>query len=175
MDNGWFVRSSAMVHDEPMREPEDVGPTGGVVRSRPEEWARRRTPGGCIICLSGRPLDVIAELPSAWVTAPIEAALRGYVSVVSRRHVNEPFELPDNEQHQFWADSMWVAEAISTVVAPIKMNYEIHGNTLPHLHLDLFPRHADDPFVGGPVDPRLTSIRRTQQEIQVLADALRQR
>jgi diadenosine tetraphosphate (Ap4A) HIT family hydrolase len=52
------------------------------------------------------------------------------------------------------------------------MNYEIHGNTLPHLYLHLFPRHSDDPFVGGPVDPRRTSVRRTRKELEALTAAI---
>ncbi len=27
-----------------------------------------------------------------------------------------------------------------------------HGNTLPHLHLHLYPRYRDDPFPGQPID-----------------------
>jgi diadenosine tetraphosphate (Ap4A) HIT family hydrolase len=155
-----------------MPEPVDLGPTGGKVWSRPQEWARRRTPEGCIICASGAPLDIIAELPTSWATAPVEAPLRGYVCVVARRHVNEPFELPADEQGKFWADSMRVAAAVASLLQPIKMNYEIHGNTLPHLHLHLFPRHRDDPFVGGPVDPRRASVRRTREELAALAAAI---
>lgn len=158
-----------------MSERADLGPTGGVVWSQPQKWARRRTPEGCIICTSGGPLDIIAELPGTWATAPVIAPLRGYVCVVARQHVNEPFELPEAEQQQFWADSMLVAAAVASVVSPIKMNYEIHGNTLPHLHLHLFPRHPDDPFVGGPVDPRQASVKRTRQELLELAAAINSR
>jgi diadenosine tetraphosphate (Ap4A) HIT family hydrolase len=42
---------------------------------------------------------------------------------------------------------MAVAEAVASIVRPIKMNYEIHGNSPPHLHLLLFPRQIDDPYV----------------------------
>ncbi len=158
-----------------MNERAGLGPTGGVIWSRPQDWARRRTPEGCIICTSGGPLDIIAELPGTWVVAPAIAPLRGYVSVVARQHANEPFELTETEQQQFWADSMLVAAAVASVVSPIKMNYEIHGNTLPHLHLHLFPRHPDDPFVGGPVDPRKASIKRTREELLELATAINAR
>lgn len=115
---------------------------------------------------------MIAELPSTWAVAPVAAAVRGYVCVVARRHVNEPFELPATEQQQFWADTMRVATAVAAVVSPIKMNYEIHGNTLPHLHLHLFPRHLDDPFVGGPIDPRRVSVKRTERELSELGAAI---
>ncbi len=61
-----------------------------------------------------------------------------------------------------------VAHAVGTEVRPIKMDYEIDGNTLPHLHLHLFPRPADDPYVGGPVDPRRASFHWSAEDIHRL-------
>ncbi len=43
---------------------------------------------------------------------------------------------------------MAVARGVAKAVHPVKMNYEIHGNTIPHLHMHLFPRTPDDPYVG---------------------------
>jgi diadenosine tetraphosphate (Ap4A) HIT family hydrolase len=67
----------------------------------------------CIICRNGGPLDVIAELPTVWVTASSRAPLPGYVCVVSKRHVVEPFELDEPEHSASWAESMSVAAALS--------------------------------------------------------------
>jgi diadenosine tetraphosphate (Ap4A) HIT family hydrolase len=53
------------------------------------------------------------------------------VCVVARNHYVEPFEMPPAEQAQFWQEAMAIAAAVDRVVKPIKMNYEIHGNTLP--------------------------------------------
>ena len=155
-----------------MPDDEGLGPTGGVVWSRPDEWASRRTPAGCVICRAGEPLDVIAEFETCWATAGRSAALPGYVCVVARNHYNEPFDMPVAEQARFWQETMLVAAAVDSVVKPIKMNLEIHGNTLPHLHVHLFPRQLDDPFVGGPVDPRRASFSRSDEELQRLADAV---
>jgi diadenosine tetraphosphate (Ap4A) HIT family hydrolase len=116
---------------------------------------------------------VIAEFPSCWAAAAREAPLPGYVCVVARRHVNEPFDLDPEEQSRFWLEAMCIARAVDHVIRPIKMNYEIHGNTLPHLHLHLFPRTPDDPYVGGPVDPRQASFVRTDDELAILARAIR--
>ncbi len=156
-----------------MSEPVDLGPTGGAVWSNPEEWTLRCRGEGCVICQTGAPLDVVAEFESCWVTAQRLAPLPGYVCVVARRHIVEPFELDAHEQAAFWCDAMVVARAVAALVQPIKMNYEIHGNTLPHLHLHLFPRQVDDPFVGGPIDPRAHTVLRSDAEIAALADAIR--
>lgn len=136
------------------------------------EWARRLTPEGCFICVDGKPNNVIAEFPSCWVTAARDAPLRHYVCVVAKSHVVEPYELPPTEQAAFWMDAMAVARAVASIAQPIKMNYEIHGNTVPHLHLHLFPRSPDDPFVGGPIDPRLNRVLRTESELAALQEAI---
>jgi diadenosine tetraphosphate (Ap4A) HIT family hydrolase len=35
------------------------------------------------------------------------------------------------------------------------MNYEIHGNSIPHLHMHFFPRYRGDQFEGQPINPKL--------------------
>jgi diadenosine tetraphosphate (Ap4A) HIT family hydrolase len=95
------------------------------------------------------------------------------VCIVARKHYVEPFEMPPEEQAQFWQDAMAVAAAVDRVVKPIKMNYEIHGNTLPHLHMHLFPRQPDDPYVGGPIDPRRASFARSENDLDLLAEGIR--
>jgi diadenosine tetraphosphate (Ap4A) HIT family hydrolase len=155
-----------------MAEPTDLGPTGGVVWSDPAEWARRHSREGCVICQNGGPLDVIATLDSCWATAQRDAPLPGYVCVVARQHVVEPFEMSERERSMFWNDAMVIARAVAETVRPIKMNYEIHGNTLPHLHLHLYPRHPDDPYVGGPIDPRRATFTRTDDDLFALKEAI---
>lgn len=159
-------------HDGQVTDPWDVGLTGGTVWSDPTEWERRLTPAGCVICASGGPQNVIAGLSSCWVTAPPEAPLRYYVCVVARDHVIEPYEMAPDDQAVFWREAMAVARLVASVAQPVKMNYEIHGNTLPHLHLHLYPRSTDDPFVGEPIDPRGSSIRRTGEELDALREAV---
>lgn len=50
-------------------------------------------------------------------------------------------------------DAHRVSSALSAVTGAIKLNYEIHGNTLPHLHMHFFPRYAGDPFEGRAIEP----------------------
>ncbi len=166
------------VAEEPDRGAAGAEPdrgAAGAVWADEAEWERRRTPSGCGICTSGAPLDVIAGTSSVWVTAPPDAPLRGYVCVVSKTHACEPFELPPDAQARFWLDAMAVAAAVATVDDPVKMNYEVHGNTVPHLHLHLFPRHREDPYAGGPVDPRIASFHRSEEDITALRSAIRRR
>jgi hypothetical protein len=56
-----------------------------------------------------------------------------------------------------------------------KLNYEIHGNTIPHLHLHLLPRYPGDPYEGSPIDPRSgREFERTEAELAVLRAAIEQ-
>jgi diadenosine tetraphosphate (Ap4A) HIT family hydrolase/catechol 2,3-dioxygenase-like lactoylglutathione lyase family enzyme len=127
---------------------------------------------GCVICerRDGRPRDVLVELASSWVTGGRQACLPGYVCVVSRRHVIEPFEL--NDGGGWWTDCMLVARALNDELRPAKMNYEIHGNTVPHLHLHLYPRSDGDPFVGKPIDGGARLFERSAQDLDRLRRAI---
>jgi diadenosine tetraphosphate (Ap4A) HIT family hydrolase len=164
--------STGSEHDDRMTNPWGMEQTSGTVWSDPTEWERRLTPEGCVICASGGPRNVIGELSSCWVTAQPEAPLRYYTCVVARDHVVEPYEMAPDSQAAFWQEAMLVARAVASVARPTKMNYEIHGNTLPHLHLHLYPRASDDPFVGGPIDPSRSMVRRTPEDLESLKKAV---
>ena len=53
-------------------------------------------------------------------------------------------------------DLQRVSKIVQEITGAVKLNYEIHGNTIPHLHVHLFPRYKGDPFEDGPINPRLT-------------------
>ena len=128
-------------------------------------------PGTCVICDRGAPLDVIAEYPASWVTASEQAPLPGYVCVVSKTHVVEPFELAEPQRSAFWEECMAVAAALKRLLDVPKLNYEIHGNTIPHLHMHIYPRYPGDPYEGRPIDGS-GKFCRTPAELQRIAEAL---
>ena len=139
----------------------------------PESWAKRCRPDGCVICTSGRPFGIIGELAHTWVTTDPEVAVFGYVCVISKSHAVEPFDLPEADRAAFWCEAMAVARALSQRLHPVKMNYEIHGNTLPHLHMHLLPRQPDDAFVGRPIDLREFHHRYSETDIELLRAVVR--
>ena len=76
---------------------------------------------------------------------------RGLSIVVWRgRHVVEPTELTAPEAAAYGADVLRAARALHAVFAPVKLNYDVLGNSVPHLHTHLVPRYADDPRPGWP-------------------------
>ena len=77
----------------------------------------------------------------------------GYVCLVSRVHAVELHNLTSSQAESFMRDAHRVSSALSAVTGAVKLNYEIHGNTLPHLHMHFFPRYAGDPFEGRAIEP----------------------
>ena len=126
----------------------------------------------CPICQRGEPEGIIGEASVTWYTTSSPAPMLGYVCVVSKRHVVEPFELQGTERHTFWDETLRAAEAVQAVFQPNKINYEIHGNTIPHLHVHVFPRYPGDPFVGGPIDPRRASVDWPPEALNRLRESL---
>jgi diadenosine tetraphosphate (Ap4A) HIT family hydrolase len=127
----------------------------------------------CPICRRGRPLDVLVELSATWVTAGRQAPLPGYVCIVSKIHVDEPFHLRGAARQAFWDDVSGVGEALQRATGSPKLNYEIHGNTISHLHLHLYPRFAGDPFEAGPIDPdRTPGFARSNEDLLALREAI---
>jgi diadenosine tetraphosphate (Ap4A) HIT family hydrolase len=121
-----------------------------------EEWERLLTAEGCPICRSGGPDNMLAELESSWLAMGDEqATLLGSCALFCKRHVVELHELGPEDAAAFMRDIQRVSRALQAVTGAIKMNYEIHGNTIPHLHVHFFPRYEGDPFEGKPIEPRV--------------------
>jgi RimJ/RimL family protein N-acetyltransferase/diadenosine tetraphosphate (Ap4A) HIT family hydrolase len=72
---------------------------------------------------------------------------RGTCTVIATRHVIEPFELPAAEASAFFEDIQAVARAVWTLWQPVKFNYRISGNRIPHLHCEVVPRYRDEDAV----------------------------
>jgi diadenosine tetraphosphate (Ap4A) HIT family hydrolase len=64
-------------------------------------------------------------------------------------------DLPETAACAFMRDARKVSMAVSSATGAVKMNYEIHGNSIPHFHMHFFPRYRGDQFEGQPINPRL--------------------
>jgi diadenosine tetraphosphate (Ap4A) HIT family hydrolase len=75
----------------------------------------------------------------------------GYTVLVAKSHATELNQLTDPARHGFYDEMCLVARAIEANFSPHKLNYEILGNQVPHLHWHVFPRYPDDPQLQLPV------------------------
>jgi diadenosine tetraphosphate (Ap4A) HIT family hydrolase len=88
----------------------------------------------------------------------------GYCILVARRHATELSQLARDERHAFFDEMCTLARAIETCFRPRKLNYELLGNQVPHLHWHLFPRRADDPDMLKPVWLALDRAERDEND-----------
>lgn len=95
--------------------------------------------------------ELVAELPHSVVLLGPWQYYLGYCVVVARRHATELSQLDDSERDGYLDDMCRTARAIEACFHPCKLNYELLGNQVPHLHWHLFPRYREDPERLHPV------------------------
>ena len=109
------------------------------------------------MCAGGRPEETeygvrIHEAAHSDAYLQKKGKVRGYTVVIWRgRHVAEPTELSADDATAYWREVLEVAKALDDQYRPHKLNIEILGNTTPHLHTHLRPRHREDPNPFGPL------------------------
>ena len=67
--------------------------------------------------------------------------MRGYACLVFKRHVVELHDLSEDEGVAFMRDVRRLSAAVQEVTGAVKLDYEVHGNTIPHLHMHFYPRY----------------------------------
>jgi diadenosine tetraphosphate (Ap4A) HIT family hydrolase len=139
------------------------------------EWKSGK---GCPACEEGRPDETddgvrffAGEVVDAYLRrSDIQRGLT--VAIWRGRHVVEPTELTEEETSSYWRELRLVAAAIEEVMRPVKMNYNLLGNSVPHLHAHIVPRYADDPRPGWPFpfpDPEPPSMPKERLAGDVIA------
>jgi diadenosine tetraphosphate (Ap4A) HIT family hydrolase len=141
-----------------------------------ENWQHLTKPEHCPMCqqlpMPKGMVDVV-ERPSSWLSAEPRVCLKGQCFVTSKVHAVELYDLSDEELLAFMKDVADYARALKTVTGAVKINYEIHGNSVPHLHMHLVPRYVDDPFPGQPIDYRQRREVYGEGEFEEFVESLR--
>jgi diadenosine tetraphosphate (Ap4A) HIT family hydrolase len=119
-----------------------------------QDWKRDRIGSAN----AGTNPTVLARLPHSFAVIGDTQFLPGYcVLLVDDPSVDRLTDLPKAERVQFLDSMDTLGQAVETAcratdAAFRRMNYEILGNTYPHLHAHLFPRYDWEPpeRIGGP-------------------------
>jgi diadenosine tetraphosphate (Ap4A) HIT family hydrolase len=146
----------------------------------PATFFERRAGIGCPMCAEGRPETTphgvrfaAGEVSDAYLLrGDIQ---RGLTIVVWRgRHVAEPTDLDETDATRYWREVLEAGRALEDVFEPVKLNYDVLGNSLPHLHTHIVPRYADDPRPGWPFPfPEEEPPDRTEILVREDVEALR--
>jgi diadenosine tetraphosphate (Ap4A) HIT family hydrolase len=136
------------------------------------------------MCREGRPertqhgIRVFAgDFVDAYVGT--RAAQRGYVVAIWRgRHVNDLTELTVSELAGYWSEVVRVSAAFARHYQPRKVNYEVLGNQVPHLHTHITARFVHGDVASGQPLPqdrdRALPIEVIEKDAEALSNILRQ-
>ncbi len=107
----------------------------------------------CPMCAKWRtePELRIAELAHCYVILNRDQFFPGYTFVFTKEHVTELFHLDRQTRSELLEEVNLVAAALYNLFRPAKMNYELLGNMVPHMHWHLVPRFAGDPLWPRPI------------------------
>lgn len=101
----------------------------------------------------------------------------GWTVLVLRRHATELWQLTPDERAALIEEVARVARAVGTAFDAAKLNYELLGNQIGHIHWHLVPRRADDPAPKAPVwtvahEPRSLGAAETAARIALIRSHL---
>jgi diadenosine tetraphosphate (Ap4A) HIT family hydrolase len=110
------------------------------------------TDSSCKACAKTWPRadHVIADLGITTAYLHDDQFFTGWTVLVLQRHATELFQLTPAERMQLMEDVNQVAKALTQAYGAKKINYELLGNQLPHIHWHIIPRLATDP---APLEP----------------------
>ncbi len=94
---------------------------------------------------------VIAPMRSGYAVIGDTQFLPGYCVLLPARHVGSLNNLSLVERAAFLADMTLIGDALLRACKPppVRINYEILGNTDAYLHAHIFPRYAHEPPERG--------------------------
>ncbi len=120
----------------------------------------------CWMCQSLREPENLVFYESKVSVAKLnpDQAFEGYTFLTLKWHEEELFNLGDKDRKLFLEDMSTVASLLSRAFRPDKMNYELLGNSMPHLHWHLIPRYTADPMWGRPIWAGSRRRRRLNEE-----------
>jgi diadenosine tetraphosphate (Ap4A) HIT family hydrolase len=93
----------------------------------------------------------IAELEQCYVMLNRDQFFPGYCFVLAKAHVTELFHLDRGGRSAVIEEVNRVAAALFAAFQPAKINYELLGNMVPHMHWHIVPRFATEPLWPRPI------------------------
>ena len=101
-----------------------------------------------------------------------EQTYRGRCLVAHKEHIDELFELSDDERNAFMKDVARVCKAMSKALGAEKINMGAYADTLSHLHFHLVPKYKDGPDYPGVFRMNPQEVYLSDEENQALIDKI---
>ena len=91
----------------------------------------------------------ICDLKASTLFLFKEQSYPGRCVVAYKEHINELFELSDEDRNLFMKDVAHVAETMQKVFSPKKINYGAYSDKLAHLHFHIVPKYGEGLTFGS--------------------------
>lgn len=111
----------------------------------------------------------IAELEHSYLILNRDQFFPGYCLLFTKQHQTELFHLDANVRQGLMEEISRVAQGLADCFQPNKLNYELLGNLVPHIHWHLVPRFRSEPLWPRPI------WSEPHQELLLTADQYRER
>lgn len=115
----------------------------------------------------------VARLQSGFVALSPLQYYRGYTYFSAKTCAAELHLLERTERDLFLHEMSEVAHALVRAFGPRKMNYELLGNFVSHLHWHLVPRHDDDVRPTAPIWENLEFLRLSWTGVEEQEESVR--
>ncbi|MSN25062.1 MAG: HIT domain-containing protein [Geobacter sp.] len=93
----------------------------------------------------------IIEMPHSYAVLNRDQFFPGYTLLFTKEHVTELFHLDPSVRSALMEEVSRVAEALYDTFSPAKINYELLGNMVPHIHWHIVPRFASEALWPRPI------------------------
>lgn len=89
----------------------------------------------------------------------------GYcVAIWKHGHASELSDLDEGQLAGYWQDNIRAVKALVKVYKPAKVNYQVLGNAVPHVHTHIVLRFVDDPAPGRPLPMNRDTFEHLSEE-----------
>lgn len=111
------------------------------------------TPEACPACTGRWPAPAlrIADCGTTVAYLHDDQFFPGWTVLLLKRHATELWQVEPAERAALIEEVARVARAVAAAFDAVKVNYELLGNQIAHIHWHLIPRRADDPAPRSPV------------------------
>lgn len=148
-----------------------------------EEWDKLASGNNRLVRYANAPFDEVAVTDDGFTIADLERSrlmlcrnqyVKGYCILYAKKAVREVHEMYEHERRLFFEDMVAAGAAIEKVFQPIKLNYQILGNDIPHLHVHIIPRYYGDPFPAQAINPNTDTVTFSNEDYANMVGDIRE-
>jgi diadenosine tetraphosphate (Ap4A) HIT family hydrolase len=93
----------------------------------------------------------IVEFEYSYLILNRDQYFPGYCLLFAKQHLTELFDLDLKTRQGMMEEVTRTAAALAGLFKPDKINYELLGNMVPHIHWHLVPRFSSEPLWPRPI------------------------